>query len=102
MKITDFTNIASTVSAVLTILLGVMSQVLGCSMKAEAAATCTAEWLPPQYAVYAALFFAAATLGLKIVRPGGVPASLFGSTAVVVAESKSGPGTVTPAQVASK
>lgn len=102
MNVGKFTNAASTVAAVLMVLSGVMTQVLGCKMEGDAVATCSASFLPPKYAVMAALFFAATTLVLKLLRPGGALASLFGPTAVVVPEDKSKPGVVTPAQVASK
>jgi len=101
MKATDLTNTASTITAVLTLLLGVMTQVLGCTSVGDLQANCTAAFLPPEYAGYAALFFAATTLILKLMRPGGALHSLFGPTAVVVPEAKAGPGTVTPEQVAS-
>jgi hypothetical protein len=100
MKLTDLTNTASTVTAVLTILLGVMTQVLGCTSVGDLHATCTAAFLSPDWAGYAALFFAASTIILKFLRPGGALHSLFGRTAVVVPEGKAGVGTVTPAQVA--
>lgn len=100
MKLTDLTNTASTVTAVLTLLLGVMTQVLGCTSLGDLHATCTASFLPPEYAAYAALFFAASTLILKLMRPGGALHSLFGATAVVVPADKAGVGTVTPEQVA--
>lgn len=102
MNFTSFTNAASTVAAFLMVVSGVMTQVLGCQMEGDATATCGAAFLPPKYAAMAAMFFAATTLILKLVRPGGALASLFGPTAVVVPETKAGPGVVTRAQVASK
>ena len=47
------------------------------------------------------MIFGGVALATKAVRPGGFLNSMFGSTAVVVPESKSGPGVVTKSQVAS-
>ena len=102
MKATDFTNIASSLTAILTLIAGVMSQVLNCKPVADLTAVCEAAFLSPYWAGIAALGFAALTLLLKLLRPGGPLASLFGVTAVVVPPAKAGPGTVTPAQVAEK
>ena len=52
--------------------------------------------------VMASAVFGLLTLLLKAFRPGGVFASLFGETVVVVPDTQSAPGVVTPAQVASK
>ena len=51
--------------------------------------------------VFASAGFGVMTLVLKAMRPGGMLASLFGQTAVVVADAKAAPGVVTRAQVAS-
>jgi len=97
-----FTNLASTITAVLTVLTGIMSQLLHCTSAGDLAATCSGDILPAKYMVYASAVFGMLTLILKALRPGGMLHSMFGETAVVVPQSKSGPGTVTPAQVASK
>lgn len=97
----NMTNAAGTISAVITILLGIMTNVLQCSTDAAGEAVCKASFLSPQMAGIAMAGFAVLTLALKIFRPGGMLRSLFGSTAVVVPEGSpaSGSGTVTPEQV---
>ena len=97
-----FTNLASTITAVLTVLTGIMSQLLHCSSTGDLAATCTGDILPAKYMVIASSVFGILTLILKAFRPGGLLHSFFGETAVVVPESKAAPGVVTPAQVAAK
>lgn len=97
-----FTNLASTITAILTIVTGIMSQLLHCTSTGDLAATCTGDLLPAAYMVYASAVFGLITLVLKALRPGGVLASLFGQTAVVVPADKAKPGVVTPAQVASQ
>lgn len=100
---TKFTNIFGTVTAILAVLSGIMSTVLGCTTDAVTSVTvCAVEWLPPQYAVIASAIFGGLSLISKAMRPGGFLHSMFGTTAVVVpaSSSKSGPGTVTPSQVA--
>lgn len=95
------TNAFGTITAVLTLLIGVMTQLLGCSAASDGiSATCTSTILPASYMVWAAMAFGILTLVLKLIRPGGPLRSLFGSTAVVVPENKAGPGTVSPSQVA--
>lgn len=98
----NLTNAFGTVTAVLTALSAIMAQVLSCEPVAELAAKCDAAFLSPSMAAYSAAAFAVLTIVLKMLRPGGVLRSLFGSTAVVVPEAKSGPGVVTKAQVAAK
>ena len=98
----NLTNALGTVTAILTALSAIMAQVLSCEPVAEIAAKCDAAFLSPNMAAYSAAGFAVVTILLKMLRPGGVIRSLFGSTAVVVPEAKAGPGVVTPAQVASK
>lgn len=97
-----FTNLLSTVTAVLTVITGIMSQLLHCTSTGDMAATCTGDLLPAKYMVIASMVFGALTLALKAVRPGGILNSMFGETAVVVPAAKSAPGVVTKAQVASK
>jgi hypothetical protein len=97
----NLTNLVGTVTAGLTILSGIMASVLKCEPVAEGAAKCTASFLPPEWAAYAAAAFGVLTLILKLLRPGGALHSLFGSTAVVVEDGKGGPGVVTNAQVKS-
>lgn len=105
---TKLTNIFGTITAALAIVMGVMTSVLGCTMPEAGEivlnATCTASWLKPEWAGWAALAFGGLSVISKLMRPGGVLRSLFGTTAVVVPDtsSKSGPGTVTPEQVAAK
>lgn len=101
MKLTSFTNIFSTVTAVLTALTGIMASVLKCSSVGDLAATCSGDLLPAAYMGYAASVFGVLTLILKSLRPGGLLHSWFGETAVVVplTSSKSGVGTVSPEQV---
>lgn len=100
---TKFTNIFGTVTAILAVISGIMSTVLGCTQDAVTQiTTCAVEWLPPQYAVIASAIFGGLSLISKAMRPGGFLHSMFGTTAVVVpSENKhSTAGTVTPAQVA--
>ena len=97
-----FTNLASTITAVLTIITGIMAQLLTCTSTGDLQATCTGTILPAKYMVMASAVFGLLTLLLKAFRPGGVFASLFGETVVVVPDTQSAPGVVTPAQVASK
>lgn len=97
-----WTNALGTVTAVLTLLMGLMTQLFNCSSTGDLTATCTGTILPAQYMGYAAVVFGILTLVLKFIRPGGPLASLFGPTAVVVPDAKSGAGTVTPSQVAAQ
>lgn len=97
-----WTNALGTVTSVLTIITAIMSQLLHCTSTGDLAATCTGDILPAAYMVYASAVFGVLTLILKAVRPGGMLASMFGQTAVVVPDGKNAPGVVTPAQVASK
>lgn len=100
MKLTDFTNAFGTITAVLTAVSGFMVS-LGCVPGAiDFAATCAIPWLPTSLTPIAAGVFGGLTFILKMARPGGFLHSMFGSTAVV--STASGPGTVTPAQVASE
>lgn len=97
-----FTNLASTITAILTVITGIMSQLLHCSSTGDLAATCSGDLLPAKYMIIASSVFGILTLVLKSLRPGGILASLFGETAVVVPDAKSAPGVVTKAQVAAK
>ena len=98
----NFTNAFGTITAILTVLSTIMASVLKCEPIAELTAKCSASFLSPDLAGYAAAGFAVRTIILKLLRPGGALGSLFGATAVVVPAAKSGPGVVTKAQVASK
>lgn len=97
-----WTNALGTVTAVLTLVLGVMTQLLNCNSTGDLTAVCTSSVLPAQYTGYAAIVFGILTLFLKAVRPGGILNSLFGQTAVVVSDAASKPGVVTTSQVASQ
>lgn len=97
-----WTNLASTITAVLTVITGIMAQLLHCTSTGDLAATCTGDLLPAKYMVLATSAFGILTLVLKSLRPGGILHSLFGETAVVVPEAKAAPGVVTPSQVAAK
>lgn len=104
------TNGSGSLTGILLVVAGFMEKVLGCSAP-EAdplGATCVApswlaEILPPSVLIYAAMIFGLITIIGKIMRsPSGTKLrSLFAPTAVVVPPAKAGPGTVTPAQVAS-
>lgn len=101
--LSKYANILSTVSLVLTALTGIMAKLLGCSDTGNLTATCTGGGLlPAAYVGTAAVIFSILSLFAISTRPGGFIASMFGVTVVVVPESKSAPGVVTPAQVASK
>lgn len=96
----NFTNLFGTVTAILTVLSTVAASVLKCEAVSDAAAVCSASFLSPTVAAWAAAGFGILTLVLKMLRPGGILHSLFGQTAVVVAADKSAPGVVTKEQVA--
>ena len=97
-----WTNALGTITAVLTLLLGAMTQLFNCNSTGDLTAVCTGTILPAQYMGYAAIVFGVLTLVLKAVRPGGFLSSMFGQTAVVVPEANSAPGVVTPSQVAAQ
>lgn len=96
----NLTNIFGTITAILTIVSGIMTQLLGCVADAAGTVVCSSTLFPAKYMVIAAGVFGMLTLVLKAMRPGGFLHSLFGQTAVVVPEAKNGPGVVTPSQVA--
>lgn len=99
----SWTTLASTISGILAVLMGVMTQVLGCTVgNTDFSAVCTASWLPSNYIGYAAIAFGAFAFIAKLLGPGGPLANLFGAKAVVLTEDhpKSGIGTTTPAEVA--
>lgn len=102
--ISDFfqhsTNAFGTIATICTAITGWMVQ-QGCIGTSDFAATCTIPWAPTSWMPYITAVFIGLTLIGKLFRPGGLLRSLFGGTAVVVSEdsSKSGAGTVTPAQV---
>ncbi len=101
--LSKFTNIFGTITAALAVVLGFMTQVMGCTaVEGALTGTCTASWIPASWVAIASGAFGILSLIAKSARPGGFLHSLFGSTAVVVPadSSKSGAGTVTPAQVA--
>lgn len=93
-------NILGTITAILTILTGLMTQILGCAVDAAGVTVCTGSVLPAKYMAVAAGVFGLLTMIAKATRPGGILHSMFGATAVVVPEGKAGVGTVTPSQVA--
>ena len=97
------TNILGTVTAILTVILGIETQLFHCVAGAtDLAASCSSDWLPPQFVALAASLFGLGTFIMKLLRPGGILGSLFGATAVVVPESSphSTAGTATPEHVA--
>ena len=98
-KNTNLIGTLTGISAVLTLIF----KTLGCD---EATGVCTtAAWLPDSWAIYMAYVtgaFGFYQMFLKSMRPGGFIHSWFGSTAVVVPADKTGPGTVTTAQVQSR
>ena len=100
MQFTKLTNAFGTITLLLATLSGFMVS-LGCAPGAvDFTATCAIPWLPLSALPIVTTAFAVLTFTQKLMRPGGVLHSLFGSTAVV---NKTGePGTVTPAQVAVK
>ena len=97
-----FTNLFGTLTAVLTVLTGVFTQLLGCATDAAGLTICTSSLVPAKYLAISASIFGILTLVSKLMRPGGPLHSLFGQTAVVVADAKGSVGVVTSAQVASK
>jgi hypothetical protein len=94
----NFTNLFGTLTAILTVISTVAASVLKCEAVGDAAATCSASFLSPVWAGYAAAGFGILTLILKLLRPGGALHSLFGQTAVV--NNAGGAGVVTKDQVA--
>jgi len=93
----NLTNLFGTVTAILSILTGIMTQLLGCATDAAGVTVCTSTLLPAKYMMIASGVFGVLVVISKLLRPGGALHSLFGPTAVVV--DKPGVGTVTPAQV---
>jgi hypothetical protein len=99
----SWTTIASTLAGISAVVLGVMTEVLGCKAgTTDLSAVCSAAWLPTNIAGYAALGFGILMLIGRIISPGGVAANSFGTKAVVLPENdpKSGVGTTTPEEVA--
>lgn len=96
------TNILGTITAFLTIITGIMTQLLGCVADASGAVVCSSTLFPAKYMAIAAAIFGILTVIAKLMRPGGALHSLFGMTAVVVPETKAGPGVVTAEQVSAK
>lgn len=98
-KFTNLFGSLTAISAAITLWLGQN----GCLSTGDFAATCTIDWLPVSWMPYVTGLFIALTLLGKLTRPGTMTTSLFGSTAVVVPESKiepgKGVGVVTPEQV---
>lgn len=95
-------NLFGTIAAVIAIVMGGMTQILGCSTDAVTNATvCSASWVPPQYAGYAVVIFSGLAIAAKLLRPGGPVAGLFGQTAVVVPDDRPSVGTVTKSSVSS-
>lgn len=99
----SFTTIMSTLAGISAVVMGVMTDVLGCHPGVvELAATCSAPWIPTAFAGYAAILFGGLAFISKLAGAGGPAANLWGLKAVVLPEDHphSGVGTVTPAQVA--
>jgi hypothetical protein len=102
MKLPNLTNAMGTITGILTALSAFLVSI-GCAPgKVDFAATCSVPWLPPTWMPILAGIFGVITIALKLMRPGGVLHSMFGTTAVVVSDAKSAPGVVTKAQVDSK
>jgi len=96
-------NAFGTIAAIIAVVLGAMTQIFGCSTDAVTnMSICTASWIPPEWAGYVVLAFSGVAILSKLFRPGGPVAGLFAPSAVIVPEAKSGPGTVTPEQVAER
>lgn len=96
-----YTNLFGTLGTLLSaITLWLAEQ--GCLSTGDFSAVCNINWLPVSWMPYITAVFLVLTAIGKLTRPGGFLRSIFGGTAVVVPEtsSKSGAGTVTPAQVA--
>lgn len=99
----NLTNILGTITAICTMLTGIMAQLFGCTAADGAiTGTCTSTMFSPKYMLWISIAFGIITLVSKAIRPGGPLRGLFGTTAVVVSEDSkhSVAGTVTPAQVA--
>jgi len=94
-------NLFGTIAAAIAIIMGGMTQILGCSTDAAGVSVCTASWIPPHIAGYAVLLFSGLAIAAKLLRPGGPIAGLFGQTVVVVDDDKAGVGTTTKSSVAS-
>jgi ABC-type branched-subunit amino acid transport system permease subunit len=96
------TNALGTIAAIVAILLGGMTQILGCTTNAAGNASCAASWLSPALAGLAVVCFSTLQLIMKLFRPGGILPGLFGKTVIVLPENVAGPGSVTQAQVDEK
>ena len=97
--LSKYANLIGTITAILAVMSTVMTQVLQCT-GVDLTAVCSAPWLG-QYAAIAGMIFGLIAIISKLMRPGGVLNSMFGSTAVVVPDEKAKPGVVTKSQVAS-
>lgn len=95
-------NLVRTLIGLLTIVVTVMSGVLGCAIGNSGVTVCYASGLSPKYAGYAVVVFVIADWILKAIQPGGALYGLFGASAPVVPSSSpnSVAGTATPEQVA--
>jgi len=97
----SFTNIMTTLTAIVAATYGFMTDVLHCTGELSNA-TCAAPWVPTQVLGYLTLGFGVVAFVSKLLRPGGTGASLWGPTAVVVSADSphSVAGTATPEHVA--
>lgn len=91
------TNLFRTFLSIAAIVTTVAGQVLGCSTLASGATVCSASWLTPQLAAFAATVFIVLNLVLKAFQ-GGTPGSGLVNKTVVVATTDA-PGTVHPASI---
>lgn len=90
-------NLLRTIIAAVTLGLGVVMQLFGCSTSDVGITTCTAAWLTPQLMAWVIMGIGAAHLILKAMQ-GWV--GLTAPTVPVVPAAAAGPGTVTATQVA--
>jgi len=58
-------NLFGTIAAVVAVVMGAMTQILGCATDAAGNSSCTASWIPPAYAGYAVLVFSGLALAAK-------------------------------------
>lgn len=95
-----YTNLFGTIAAIASAITVWLAE-QGCIGAVDVlSSTCTITWLPTSLMPIVTGIFIAGTIVGKLLRPGGILHSLFGSTAVVTKDA--GVGSVTPAQVASK
>ena len=98
-------NLIRTLLNIAAVVVMVASSLLGCVTDAAGVTTCTASWLSPQLAAIAASVFVVLNLAIKAFGQGGSFTQNLANKAVVVvpaSDPMSGPGNVTPADVAKK